>query len=332
MSQHTRFTLRALLLIPVAVALFCVLALLPLRMMREAQQQEVAALRAAEAAAVRALQLAEARELAAREREQSAVSNTVPATPRDLRLISWNIESDGNDPETIARQLVELGRYDIYLLQEVKPVNFQRYGEALRLHLNEDYRYFGSSTGHDDRLMCIFDSSRLELLEVRELFKHQAVLLNDWGHRSPLVGEFRDLRDGAQFLVVTVHLARGNAELRTQQAEGLREWGGAQRRPVIAFGDFNMDYVFETRQGNAAFDAMLAGGRWRWVEPNELLDSNWYDGDGDGADDYPGSLLDFAFVTGEGWDVSTRVIVRDGDFPDDEATADHRPVELIVAP
>jgi hypothetical protein len=43
-------------------------------------------------------------------------------------------------------------------------------------------------------------------------------------------------------------------------------------------------------------------------------------------------MLDFAFVASAAKELECkcRVIVRDGDFPDDDATSDHRPVELIV--
>jgi hypothetical protein len=49
---------------------------------------------------------------------------------------------------------------------------------------------------------------------------------------------------------------------------------------------------------------------------------------------YPHSCLDFTFVAGKAklWHSRSRVIVRDGDFPDDEKTSDHRPVELVVVP
>jgi len=41
-------------------------------------------------------------------------------------------------------------------------------------------------------------------------------------------------------------------------------------------------------------------------------------------------MLDFAFVAGPAkeWTPVCRVLVRDGDFPDDKTTSDHRPIEL----
>ena len=95
-----------------------------------------------------------------------------------------------------------------------------------------------------------------------------------------------------------------------------------------------MDYDFPTQKGNKAFDEFLTDDVWEWVKPDPLIDTNWCDRDGDGLDDYPDSMLDFAFVAGTArdWNAESRVIVRPSDFPDDKHTADHRPVELTVTP
>ena len=95
---------------------------------------------------------------------------------------------------------------------------------------------------------------------------------------------------------------------------------------------YNFDFDFKTRRGNAAFDEHMLDYRWRWVQPTPLVDTNWADHDGDGKDDYPDSCLDFAFVGAGAYNrhAKSRVIVREGDFPDDETTSDHRPVELRV--
>ena len=77
---------------------------------------------------------------------------------------------------------------------------------------------------------------------------------------------------------------------------------------------------------------MMRDNVWEWIQPEELIDTNWFDREGDGEDDYPGSLLDFSFVSGAAktWSCTSRVLVLPGDFPDDQETSDHRPVELIV--
>ena len=38
----------------------------------------------------------------------------------ELRILAWNVESDGNNPDVIVRQLHELSGYDIVGLTEVR--------------------------------------------------------------------------------------------------------------------------------------------------------------------------------------------------------------------
>ena len=122
--------------------------------------------------------------------------------------------------------------------------------------------------------------------------------------------------------------ARGKAELRQRQATDLREWAKEIGFPLIAIGDFNMDFNFTTMQGNAAFDKMVEGDVWKLVKPTPLVDTQW--SDDNGKNRYPDSMLDFAFVSGPAktWNPQCRVIVREGDFPDTKKTSDHRPIEL----
>ena len=125
-----------------------------------------------------------------------------------------------------------------------------------------------------------------------------------------------------------------DAELRTEQARGLAQWAADVRLPVIAIGDFNMDYDFHAQQGNEAFQVFLAAPVLKWVKPAKLVDTNWADRDRNGQDDYPDSLLDFAWVAGPAkeWTAEAVVVVREGDFPDDAKTSDHRPMTLRVTP
>lgn len=257
------------------------------------------------------------------------LANAASAEP--LRVLSWNVESGGNDPAIISGQLAELGRADLYCLQEVAPSSIGRYGAAVRDAHGKTYRFIASNTGRGDRLIVIYDTDRLELLEVRELFRHGQYLLNDWRHRSPLVLELKDRKTGSEFAVMTVHMARGDKKRRREQAAGLREWARARSKPVIGIGDFNYDYSYPRERGNQSFDVFVEGGVWKWARPTEDIDSNWSDRDGDGQDNYPDSCLDFAFTSGEGLPpASARVIVREGDFPDDNRTSDHRPLELVI--
>ena len=77
---------------------------------------------------------------------------------------------------------------------------------------------------------------------------------------------------------------------------------------------------------------MLHDGIYKWIQLEEFIDTNWAERGGDGVDDYPDSMLDFVFVAGPAmdWNVSSSVVVCDGDFPDDDKTNDHRPVLTII--
>ena len=242
-----------------------------------------------------------------------------------LGFLSWNVESDGANADVICNQLSELNqsdRYDVIGLTEVKPPDWKKFRSAL----GEHYRYEFSRSGFSDRMQILFNTNVFE--EVRHFDLKKINLLNRY--RAPLVVQLRHLKTGREFLVMLNHLARGKAGIRQQQAELLVQWARDQTLPVIAIGDYNFDYVFETKKGNPAFKKMLKDNVWEWVQPDQMIDTNWYDELGDGEDDYPGSMLDFAFVANAAktWKKTCRVIVRDGDFPDDESTSDHRPFEL----
>lgn len=59
-----------------------------------------------------------------------------------LHVISWHVASDAASPATIAKQLAELGRHDVFALQEVHPQDADRYGQAIRTAYGKQYRYF----------------------------------------------------------------------------------------------------------------------------------------------------------------------------------------------
>lgn len=249
---------------------------------------------------------------------------------RQLSVLAWNIESGGNDPQVIAGQLLEFVDYDVICLNEVSPLNFALYGQTLPPKFSSRL----SETGRSDRLAIFWDESRFELLEAKELMEHNGYTLNNGTHRSPLYVRLKERTSDLAFIVMTNHLARANAELRTEQSIGLREWARDQTAPIINIGDFNMDFDFKTEQGNDAFPEILRDNIFNWVRPETLIDTNWADSDGDGLDNYPDSMLDFSFVANaaKDWNPKCRVIVRDGDFPDDETTSDHRPIELVLTP
>ena len=244
-------------------------------------------------------------------------------TSPELRILSWNVESEGSDPATIASQLQEFDGFDIVALSEVLPAAAGQFEEAL----GDGYDGIVTRSGYNDRLQILFNTERFELLRRLELDE-----INDDRHRSPLVAHLRDKQSDQEILLMNNHLARGNADYRTTQAKQLVEWARQQSIPIVAVGDYNFDYEFKDETGNDGFRAMLQDNVFQWVKPEKMIDSNWYDPEPDGQDNYPGSLLDFAFVAGPAteWNAICNVIVRPDDFPDDQMTSDHRPFELIL--
>lgn len=266
----------------------------------------------------------------------------------ELKLLAWNVESGspspespiaGSDPAVIAEQLERQADQDIVALTEVRPSSARLFVDALSKGAGETFLSVLSATGQDDRLLLAWRAKRLQLVAGFEIHRHGDFLLNsqgddgEWRHRSPLAAHFKDRETGVEFLCMVNHLARGDESVRNRQAIGLRKWAAVQTLPVIACGDYNFDWTFATERGNAGFDRFTRDGVWTWVRPAELIDSNWYDVDPlapreQRVDEYPGSLLDFVFVAGgaKAWPAKSWVVVREGDFPDDGTTSDHRPM------
>jgi len=261
------------------------------------------------------------------ESKSLGATNTVVVRPKfDVEFLSWNLESEGSDPAVIGGQLADMKPYDIYAFSEVLPAGVK----ILQESLGKNYVSVISESGFSDRLGIFYDQTKFEEVkhfEIREInLQHR--------YRAPLVVHLKHKATKIEFLVMNNHLARGKADIRQEQASLLVQWARTQLMPVVALGDYNFDYVFETKKGNTAFSNMLEDNVWQWVKPEQWTDTNWYDDpkNPDGKDDYPGSMLDFAFVSGpaKGWEKHCRVIVRNGDFPDDESTSDHRPFELTL--
>ena len=250
-----------------------------------------------------------------------------------ILMLSWNVESECAEADTVCEELSKLNtelnaedRYDVVALTEVLPQDLKKF----RLALGKHYKYAYSKSGWNDRLQILYNENKFK--KVRH-FELDEINVNG-RYRAPLVVHLKQLETDVEFLVMVNHLARGKSEIRQEQAKLLVEWGRDQNLPVFGLGDYNFDYEFSSEKGNPAFVNFMQDNIWRWLKPTELVDTNWYDNpkDPDGKDDFPGSMLDFAFVAGpaKDWTSSCQIIVRENDFPDDEKTSDHRPYEVVA--
>lgn len=291
-----------------------------------------------------------------------AGSSSTLAEP--FRILAWNVESNRpgqppvSDINVISQQLSELVadkslRPQIVALSEVEPKTVPMLQQAVARGLSSTVDYVTSASGgfkDTDSLMLIVDRARFEILDAYELHRYAGILgnmnvaeannpeeLGALRARSPLACRLKDKSNNVEFWVIANHLARGEADLRTEQAKMLREWAKDHPAPIIACGDFNFDYDFRSKQGNDGFKAMLVDDVWQWLKPDPLLDSNWSDDwniKDRRVDRYPDSLLDFVFVANgaKGWRGEADVVVRPGDFPDNDQTSDHRPITAVFSP
>lgn len=280
-----------------------------------------------------------------------------------FRLLAWNVESNRpgsppvSDPAVIASRLENLAagadtRAAIFVLSEVDPRTAPSYCAAIESSSGVDYEPLLSASGgfrDADSLLVLVDVGRFSVEDTCEIHRYGGISGNtivadaseDVGTlraRSPLAIRLVDRTTGASMWVVAVHLARGEEQLRTDQARMLCRWATDRGDPIILAGDCNFDFDIRTRRGNQAWDVIDASGVWKWLEPDPLIDTNWADDRtaprGVRRDRYPDSMLDFVFVanSARAWIADSDVVVVDGDFPDDDTTSDHRPVIATFDP
>jgi hypothetical protein len=288
----------------------------------------------------------------------SCLMLTAPVIADEFRILAWNVESNRPDSPPVSDAVVistelsdMLGKPEtaaqIVALTEVEPKEFEIYRAAVAKGFGKQVDFVTSATGgfrESDSMMLIVDATRFEIESAVELHRFGGIRGNfnnaedasapEYGRyraRSPLAVRIVDKTSSTPFWVIVNHLARGEAELRTDQARMLVRWAEKIGEPAIAAGDYNFDFDFKTQKGNPGFDAMISGGVWSWVKPDPLIDSNWSDDrriTDRRVDRYPDSILDFMFVANEakGWNPESSVVVRPGDFPDNDKTSDHRPI------
>lgn len=290
----------------------------------------------------------------------------------DIKILSWNVESDrpgsdnGNEPATIAAELTALqtsrGPYDLIALSEVRATSSGTYKSAVDAS-GVEYLAFTSASGNSDRMMLLIRKDRFDLVgsgatELVNDGRSGGITFPGGASRRPFLIRLKDTKNGDQELIFMVnHLTRGNQLNRRTQAEGLREWARLQTVPIIAAGDYNFDFDFANLTGNRSMSIFMRldaddKGKfvWRWIIPDaefeiegdtdatrrvgllaRFVDTNW---SGNSSDSFRDSMLDFIFVAkgARNWKASSTVIVRQGDFPDDVSTSDHRPLEAVLDP
>lgn len=246
----------------------------------------------------------------------AAAGQTVAA---DLTVAGFNVESGAANPRVIAEQIAPLRDIDLWGFSEVRNASEARIlAEGAADGESGTFESILGTTGADDRLLIVYNSDRLELIQTGEIHE-----LNIGGRvRAPLWAQLRIKPAGPDFLFVVNHLYRGNTAGRHAQAEGLNQWASTRTLPVIATGDYNFDWHFQTGDTNhdRGFDLMTAGDVFEWVRPETLIPTNCSSHQ---------SVLDFVFVSGAArdWEAEGEILFDHLSYcPDTTNTSDHRPV------
>ena len=77
---------------------------------------------------------------------------TLTVHAEELRILAWNVESDGNNPDVIVHQLHELSGYDVVGLTEVRASSIKKYVDALSASGNT-FLSVNTATGGSDRIV-----------------------------------------------------------------------------------------------------------------------------------------------------------------------------------
>jgi endonuclease/exonuclease/phosphatase family metal-dependent hydrolase len=241
-----------------------------------------------------------------------------PAAAQTIKVVGWNVESGDSDAQTLAQRVRDFQGVDVWGFSEVQNAATATTLRTAAAHNeNANFRRVLGTTGGEDRLLIVYNNSRLEKLDDFEL---EEINIED-RVRAPLVAEFRVRATGRRFLFMVNHLYRGSAEGRHEQSRLLNQWGREQELPVIAVGDYNYDWNVNNGDNNHddGFDFITEDSVFRWVRPPTLVRSQCSFN----------SVLDFVFTTGvaQSWVSSSEIVARNTDCPDNASSSDHRPVQ-----
>jgi hypothetical protein len=244
---------------------------------------------------------------------------TLSANAGEIRVIAWNLESGGSDPDTVADEIAEFDGYHLWGLSEVTPSAISQFAAAAAVGEDAEFEQISGTTGAGDRLMLVWNADVLEWVAGEELLH-----LRLGGGRAPLAARFREIETDIEFWAVVNHLHR-KLYKNKQQSEGLNDWVAGQEIPVLVFGDMNYDMELssegEIETVRESFELLMADEILVWVEPEEKFRT----------EDSHNSILDFAFVTPEfeHWNPVSTIIVRPDDFTDVSDKTDHRPINCV---
>ncbi len=240
-----------------------------------------------------------------------------PVATVALRVVTYNVESGGAEATTTAENIATIQGESLWGFTECESQAWLDTFAAAADDGGQDFRTILGTTGYSDRLGIAYDAGVLQLESYEEL---HAINLGGTA-RAPLVATFVHLPTDTRFLFMVNHLWRTDAGARHEQAELLNTWAQTVALPVIAVGDYNFDWAVEGGETDhdPGYDNLVAGGVWRWVRPEVLINTQC---SGD-------AILDFVFVAGGAldWDASSEILLTGNVHCQPSVQRpDHRPV------
>ena len=253
--------------------------------------------------------------------------SAIASAAEPLRILTWNIDGENSDMEEIMRQLRALRaeyRFDVLAISEVPATETKRF-----VNFFAEGAGVSGKRGEAYRLVTAWEPGRLSLISGVEVLELDGFTCHSQSV-APLAARLRDHLEVREVYVVNYRFMHDALSL-SLQAGDLARWATAQVLPVFFLGDFDPDYSFGARKDLSKNYMLEDLELLTWVKPEPLVDSQWVDADADNVDDNPESLSDFVFYNGmNNLRISAEVIVREGDYPDDDKTSDHRPVLVTI--
>ena len=153
---------------------------------------------------------------------------------------------------------------DLWGLSEVAGAeDAERYELAAEAGGGADFEAILGSTGGDDRLLVLYDTTKFDYQQHEELDK-----INIGGNaRAPLVVQLREKEIGQSFLFMVNHLHDTDQQARYTQALMLNRWAREQTLPAIAVGTYNFECEAESGDSGFGLGFLTAFGHWKWVKP-----------------------------------------------------------------
>lgn len=237
-------------------------------------------------------------------------------------VVGWNVDSGGADPHVTALRVFQTDGVHLWGLCEVRD---ERWARLFQGAAGDDepgrFARILSPTRGSDRSLVLYDTSRFEAVGSFELdwvdqFWHETNTFL----RPALIVQLRHRATGQELFFMVNRL---DPTWAARQAVKLNAWAACRRIPVIAVGTYYFQYGLHPYpvpcDGWRGLTIMTTDGVFDWIKPANPVGT---------YHSHASTIEDFIFTANrpDHWHARSHIVVEPGDFPDDQATPDHRPV------